>query len=131
MAAETDLQEYAERGQENGDDDTDDVHDRGPLVKGSRPSIARRTLGIGGLRCPVEEKRRFEHARITPPSSAWFLRPDRRTEGIIGAGMDEWKWRRSDEHTSELQSLMRISYAVFCLKHKTIKLYKLKSKNIT
>src|SRR3546814_2527328 len=31
---------------------------------------------------------------------------------------------RSEEHTSELQSLMRISYAVFCLKkktHKTIK----------
>src|SRR3546814_7874578 len=28
--------------------------------------------------------------------------------------------RRSEEHTSELQSLMRISYAVFCLKKKTI-----------
>src|SRR3546814_2279839 len=32
----------------------------------------------------------------------------------IGAG-------RSEEHTSELQSLMRISYAVFCLKKKKIK----------
>src|SRR3546814_6364223 len=29
---------------------------------------------------------------------------------------------RSEEHTSELQSLMRISYAVFCLKNKTTKL---------
>src|SRR3546814_4180007 len=29
---------------------------------------------------------------------------------------------RSEEHTSELQSLMRISYAVFCLKKKNIKL---------
>src|SRR3546814_9915849 len=29
--------------------------------------------------------------------------------------------RRSEEHTSELQSLMRISYAVFCLKNKTPK----------
>src|SRR3546814_10597895 len=28
---------------------------------------------------------------------------------------------RSEEHTSELQSLMRISYAVFCLKNKKIK----------
>src|SRR3546814_4898714 len=28
---------------------------------------------------------------------------------------------RSEEHTSELQSLMRISYAVFCLKKKTRK----------
>src|SRR3546814_8752146 len=30
---------------------------------------------------------------------------------------------RSEEHTSELQSLMRISYAVFCLKKKKITLY--------
>src|SRR3546814_5787348 len=29
-----------------------------------------------------------------------------------------WSLRRSEEHTSELQSLMRISYAVFCLKKK-------------
>src|SRR3546814_2254893 len=28
------------------------------------------------------------------------------------------EWHRSEEHTSELQSLMRISYAVFCLKKK-------------
>src|SRR3546814_5468701 len=28
------------------------------------------------------------------------------------------RFRRSEEHTSELQSLMRISYAVFCLKKK-------------
>src|SRR3546814_7395697 len=34
---------------------------------------------------------------------------------LYGAG-------RSEEHTSELQSLMRISYAVFCLKHKTQKI---------
>src|SRR3546814_9759208 len=30
-------------------------------------------------------------------------------------------WNRSEEHTSELQSLMRISYAVFCLKKKNVK----------
>src|SRR3546814_1763020 len=29
-----------------------------------------------------------------------------------------WRTGRSEEHTSELQSLMRISYAVFCLKKK-------------
>src|SRR3546814_10010988 len=33
--------------------------------------------------------------------------------------MEEVYGRRSEEHTSELQSLMRISYAVFCLKKKT------------
>src|SRR3546814_7034104 len=34
---------------------------------------------------------------------------------------------RSEEHTSELQSLMRISYAVFCLKKKKQKKEKIKS----
>src|SRR3546814_4683507 len=33
------------------------------------------------------------------------------TDGVLGTS-------RSEEHTSELQSLMRISYAVFCLKKK-------------
>src|SRR3546814_10407845 len=31
---------------------------------------------------------------------------------------EEGAWTRSEEHTSELQSLMRISYAVFCLTNK-------------
>src|SRR3546814_3095927 len=38
--------------------------------------------------------------------------------GKLGAGK-RGAVRRSEEHTSELQSLMRISYAVFCLKKKT------------
>src|SRR3546814_2806226 len=37
--------------------------------------------------------------------------------------------RRSEEHTSELQSLMRISYAVFCLKKKNKTKDKQKNKN--
>src|SRR3546814_7795495 len=37
---------------------------------------------------------------------------------------------RSEEHTSELQSLMRISYAVFCLKKKKIKLTNTNQTNI-
>src|SRR3546814_4823050 len=36
---------------------------------------------------------------------------------------------RSEEHTSELQSLMRISYAVFCLKKKKIIIYILENRN--
>src|SRR3546814_13140150 len=35
------------------------------------------------------------------------------------AGLGVKRVNRSEEHTSELQSLMRISYAVFCLKTKT------------
>src|SRR3546814_2681518 len=40
-----------------------------------------------------------------------------RGERVLAAG-DQVVGARSEEHTSELQSLMRISYAVFCLKKK-------------
>src|SRR3546814_2040734 len=50
-----------------------------------------------------------------------FLDVARGTEEALGAlervGVDA-AGQRSEEHTSELQSLMRISYAVFCLKKK-------------
>src|SRR3546814_3976758 len=38
--------------------------------------------------------------------------------GFEGVGNEHARRVRSEEHTSELQSLMRISYAVFCLKKK-------------
>src|SRR3546814_5718243 len=41
---------------------------------------------------------------------AWWREDEREPERL--------KFRRSEEHTSELQSLMRSSYAVFCLKKK-------------
>src|SRR3546814_2555042 len=44
-----------------------------------------------------------------------LLADDARRAAMAAAGME----LRSEEHTSELQSLMRISYAVFCLKKKT------------
>src|SRR3546814_5992421 len=40
-------------------------------------------------------------------------------EAITGTAISTGMIFRSEEHTSELQSLMRISYAVFCLKKKT------------
>src|SRR3546814_3068501 len=43
---------------------------------------------------------------------------DRRDGLGAAAGADQPAAPRSEEHTSELQSLMRISYAVFCLKKK-------------
>src|SRR3546814_5581719 len=39
----------------------------------------------------------------------------------VGIGRDDLVIARSEEHTSELQSLMRISYAVFCLKKKKVR----------
>src|SRR3546814_7912863 len=65
------------------------------------------------------------HRRIHPLDAAADpdLLPVLRAPGVRGrAG-------RSEEHTSELQSLMRISYAVFCLKKKNI--YKTKQHKIT
>src|SRR3546814_3240544 len=56
---------------------------------------------------------------------AVLILPDRGGGEILGhralerIGDDERRRGRSEEHTSELQSLMRISYAVFCLKKKT------------
>src|SRR3546814_9501241 len=63
--------------------------------------------------------------------------PEAQTTWIAGFSFGAWigmqllmrrpEIRRSEEHTSELQSLMRISYAVFCLKKKKNK----KTKNET
>src|SRR3546814_2561894 len=47
--------------------------------------------------------------------AALLLQSGKLSRGQESAGS---AWSRSEEHTSELQSLMRISYAVFCLKKK-------------
>src|SRR3546814_8507391 len=47
-----------------------------------------------------------------------FGRARRGEDCLPAAAPDPIFWDRSEEHTSELQSLMRISYAVFCLKKK-------------
>src|SRR3546814_3584074 len=59
-------------------------------------------------------------------------RPGLRTKARQGSQTRALR-TRSEEHTSELQSLMRISYAVFCLKkkNKTTKNQIIKQKNIT
>src|SRR3546814_4492643 len=50
------------------------------------------------------------------PPTIW-ARPSRAPSTCLAPASPR-RWR-SEEHTSELQSLMRISYAVFCLKKKT------------
>src|SRR3546814_4397059 len=59
-----------------------------------------------------------------PPSAqARFIPQRTKASGAACGGMSSSAPHhdRSEEHTSELQSLMRISYAVFCLKKKKIK----------
>src|SRR3546814_8704417 len=69
---------------------------------------------------PVHKAR--EGGRIERPVAEWRHQGGNRTRKHVSllykdrAGPKESG--RSEEHTSELQSLMRISYAVFCLKKK-------------
>src|SRR3546814_8949058 len=51
-------------------------------------------------------------------SLQWEWQPSPATIASAWYGYDRSDLDRSEEHTSELQSLMRISYAVFCLKKK-------------
>src|SRR3546814_10900897 len=69
----------------------------------------------------------FVHpARFVVPTPKGFARA---LNLFIGNGeLAESDIPRSEEHTSELQSLMRISYAVFCLKNK-IKQHKAQNNN--
>src|SRR3546814_3404191 len=55
-----------------------------------------------------------------PHGIAVHYRPEPEAAPAVFTVMDDMAARegRSEEHTSELQSLMRISYAVFCLKKK-------------
>src|SRR3546814_5922929 len=53
-----------------------------------------------------------------PPARRCLRRPPAKSADRCGG---ERNIKRSEEHTSELQSLMRNSYAVFCLKTKTHK----------
>src|SRR3546814_6847065 len=76
----------------------------------ARPEFSpRHLLALAG-----EKSRKLHSGRF------FFLRPHRRErEGIRLLYGRAGRALRSEEHTSELQSLMRISYAVFCLKKKT------------
>src|SRR3546814_3226841 len=53
---------------------------------------------------------RILSGRLEPDAGDRFVQPGMRLA---------WLEPRSEEHTSELQSLMRLSYAVFCLKKQT------------
>src|SRR3546814_10479500 len=64
----------------------------------------------------------MRNLRTRKDNSSGHIGVNRTSDGTWRAYINEggrFKNLRSEEHTSELQSLMRISYAVFCLKKKT------------
>src|SRR3546814_4287674 len=98
-----------------------------PLLAG-HPDPLVQVFRIGDERC--QHAAGVRHVRNRSP----HLRFDQRICGLAMPATDEGeaarlrlfrRWagkgeeERSEEHTPELQSLMRISYAVFCLKTKT------------
>src|SRR3546814_4808629 len=85
------------------------------IVNGARPAIVGEPIYIG---CTGRTCRRLEvqfeiAAKGKLPEISW-----RRTRYGAGEAGAKLTAKRSEEHTSELQSLMRHSYAVFCLKKK-------------
>src|SRR3546814_8474992 len=77
--------------------------------RGRADAAIPRQVGAAGRRRNVRGSER----RGTPPGGRAGMQRDAGRATRRGE-----HGRRSEEHTSELQSLMRISYAVFCLKKK-------------
>src|SRR3546814_2331712 len=83
-----------------------------------QPVLSRRHGGAAG----IDEPAAVADATAALPARRLYQEVARRS---VGAGLSLQRTRtqgrvrhRSEEHTSELQSLMRISYAVFCLTNK-------------
>src|SRR3546814_7644675 len=76
-----------------------------------------RSYGTGEPAGRVGGLQRHPPDRRDPRAAECDRRPCRARAGGADTGRPRL---RSEEHTSELQSLMRISYAVFCLKKKKI-----------
>src|SRR3546814_9256033 len=79
------------------------------------PETSRLPLGhetLVPLSAPGKKKRALHTPQADKPLNLLAFPPD----SFLGRAMHERI--RSEEHTSELQSLMRNSYAVFCLKKK-------------
>src|SRR3546814_4927529 len=89
---------------------------RSPL-RGSDPGGGAAQLDPSGERAAGPALPHLHH-----PTARW-RRDERQGRSVLSVRRTGPPLRRSrsEEHTSELQSLMRISYAVFCLKKKKVK----------
>src|SRR3546814_8211034 len=86
------------------------------LIRVSRDFDAAYNIGEGINRTLWLERNFLQPDYASRPWVMWTASNNHLTKGIEQPV--EWDVVRSEEHTSELQSLMRISYAVFCLKKK-------------
>src|SRR3546814_9513181 len=90
-------------------------------VQNTEAKAADREAGLEGIGC---SRRRTEDARFIQGKGTYV--DDVKLPGMlfgdfVRSPYGHARIKRSEEHTSELQSLMRISYAVFCLKKKNNK----------
>src|SRR3546814_8275183 len=85
------------------------------MIAGSRAAFSSARI-MRSLRNSAESTRSAEASGV-PYFSVWIIVV---TTPLTASRSTRWARfsNRSEEHTSELQSLMRISYAVFCLKKK-------------
>src|SRR3546814_5866713 len=95
---------------------TDTLFPYTTLFRSRQATLFRRSRVRGEVRQGVERLNRLKHKVFRP-----CLMNDLRNLPIDSKKASAS--RRSEEHTSELQSLMRNSYAVFCLKKKNQKTY--------
>src|SRR3546814_5490206 len=82
------------------------MESKGKPERAPRPTVALMYHALAG----VDERGQDPHYTLSEAAFRQHL-----TQILVHHG-------RSEEHTSELQSLMRISYAVFCLKKKKIRI---------
>src|SRR3546814_8518126 len=91
---------------------TDTLFPYTTLFRSVLPHVERREVEAEHLDRADQPPERADAAELAFAARRQAVRDDDKIAPEIGG-------RRSEEHTSELQSLMRISYAVFCLKKQT------------
>src|SRR3546814_4947950 len=92
-----------------------DVGDAGQLAKLKSQGV----LVDAKPHCSPQSSRRVD---VEAPKESWSCKTRKTSLRNLALAFGlRLLWSRSEEHTSELQSLMRISYAVFCLKKKNKK----------
>src|SRR3546814_9327232 len=95
----------------------------GEKPTGSKDPYALRRAALGVIRLIVENRLRLPVAEVFVAAQSKYsgLSAAPVTGGLLDFFAERLKVvLRSEEHTSELQTLMRRSYAVLCLKKKTI-----------